>query len=225
MDEAEYRRLAFGEVGPVEEQARMAELAGPAGDILSTCARCHGYDGAGRGTGAYPRLAGQSAAYLFQSLSAYASGNRPSGIMQPLAAALSQDEMRALAAYFAGHNDAPFPPRPENPDPRLRQSGGAIAAVGAPQQGVPPCSGCHGSGTLRDSRYPSLNGQHAGYIADQLRLWQQGKRGNTALSKIMAAVARDMTEEQIRAVSLYYSLVRPREPAVVGAASQTELPK
>ncbi|HEY0834282.1 MAG TPA: c-type cytochrome [Azospirillum sp.] len=206
MDAEEYRRLAFGEVA-ADNQSKMSELDGVDRDLLETCARCHGYDGAGRGTGAFPRLAGQSAAYLYESLKAYAGGRRPSGFMQPPAAALSEPEMRALAEYYATRDGVPAPPRPADPDPRLRQMGRAIAAVGDPGRGIPACSSCHGPGVARDARYPSLAGQHADYLANQLRLWQRGARGDTALSRIMAAATHNLTDEQIRAVSLYYALV------------------
>ncbi|HYH19858.1 MAG TPA: c-type cytochrome [Azospirillum sp.] len=208
MDAQEYRRLAFGEV-PADGQSAMNELEWLDQAILETCARCHGYDGAGRGTGAFPRLAGQSAAYLYESLRAYASGARPSGIMQPPAAALSETEMRALAEYYATR-DAPPPPRPEDPDPRLRQLGSAIASVGDPDRRVAPCASCHGPGP-RDPRYPLLAGQYAGYLAGQLHLWQRGLRTGTSLGRIMAAAAHNLTDEQIRAVSLYYALLPPSE--------------
>lgn len=221
MDAAEYRRLAFGEEPPTDDRSTMdeleggelegGELEGPVGEVLRTCARCHGYDGAGHGTGAFPRLAGQKADYLYESLRAYASGARPSGIMQPMAAGLDEGVMRALADHYARQTNAPYPPAPEEGDPRLRDLGANLASAGDPERGVPACSGCHGPN--RDPRYPSLDGQHAGIIADQVRLWQKGARGDTALSRIMAAAARDLTEEQIRAVSLHYARIRPQRTA------------
>lgn len=211
MDAAEYRRLAFGEEVPPADGSPMAELEGASGDVLRGCARCHGYDGAGRGTGAFPRLSGQSAPYLAESLRAYRSGDRPSGIMQPAAAALTDAAIEALAEHYAGQTAAPRPPGPAEPDPATRRLGETLAAAGDRENNVPPCSGCHGP--TRDPRYPALEGQHAAYIADQLRLWKKGARGDTALSRIMAAAARGLTEEQIRAVSLHYARIRPAESA------------
>ncbi|MBP2295011.1 c-type cytochrome [Azospirillum rugosum] len=213
MDGAEYRRLAFGEEAPAEDHSHMAELAakpdGPIRDVLDNCARCHGYDGAGDNSGAFPRLSGQNADYLHESLRSYAAGTRFSGIMQPVTSGLDDGVLRALADHYAGQSEAPYPDRRAEDPPDLLQRGADLAAAGDPQQGVPACSGCHGAN--RDPRYPGLDGQHAGYIADQLRLWKQGKRGTTALSRIMEAAARDLTEDQIRAVSLHYARVRPQE--------------
>lgn len=215
LDAAAYRALALGEAAALaladEEAPRLLALAGPLGGALAACARCHGLDGGGRGAGLVPRLAGLSAEYLHAALLAYAAGTRPSGIMQPVVADLGEAEMQALAAYYAGVPDLPPPPAPTVEDPALLQEGGGIARGGAP--GVPACAACHGPGPgPRDPLYPALAGQHADYIAQQLRLWQQGVRGR-APEDAMATVAQAMTERQIRAVALYYATLRPDAPA------------
>jgi cytochrome c553 len=65
------------------------------------CAGCHG--AAGHGIPAqYPRLAGQNADLVFGWLKAYATGARPHGVMGPLAAKLSDNDMKALAEYVSG---------------------------------------------------------------------------------------------------------------------------
>src|SRR3546814_1002594 len=68
--------------------------------VPGDCARCHGRDGAGRGTDAFPKLAGLDEAYLLASLQAFASGERRSGIMQPIAADLDAGELRAMAGHY-----------------------------------------------------------------------------------------------------------------------------
>ena len=56
---------------------RAARRAAPDLDrALAECTRCHGEDGLGRGP-ATPVLAGQSEAYLLESLDAYAGGPPP----------------------------------------------------------------------------------------------------------------------------------------------------
>lgn len=220
MSPEEYRRLAFGEAPPDGDRSALADLEtmdGSARKVLDNCARCHGYDGAGRGTGAFPRLSGQKAEYLFHALKAYAEGRRHSGIMQPVAAGLDDSILRALADHYARQTAAPYPPPANadaNADPALRELGARLAESGDRGAGVPACSGCHGPN--RDPRYPRLDGQHASYIANQLRLWQRDAHGDTPLSRIMAAAARNLTEEQIRALSLHYALSRPQETAAEG---------
>lgn len=218
LDAEAYRQLAIGEarVPPAAEDASLLALIGPIGGGPAACARCHGLNGAGRGTGAYPRIAGQSAEYLYDALRDFASGARPSGLMQIPASELSEAEMRKLADYYA-RQSPPFPEPPPVEDPAVLRRGEALATAGAPEQGVPACAACHGeAGLSANPLFPSLAGQYPSYIAQQLRLWRQGARGDTASSKIMAAVARKLDDAQIRAVSLYYGSIRP--PAAGSAA-------
>ncbi|MBF0394802.1 MAG: cytochrome c, partial [Alphaproteobacteria bacterium] len=54
LDGREYRRLlAAGAQLPAEETARLLAAAGPVGEALVACSRCHGLAGAGGGSGAF----------------------------------------------------------------------------------------------------------------------------------------------------------------------------
>ena len=67
------------------------------------CVGCHLPDGAGHER--YPRLAGQSAAYIVQQLMDFKSGARSNDrahVMRALAGRLTDDEMKAVAEYLAG---------------------------------------------------------------------------------------------------------------------------
>jgi cytochrome c553 len=81
---------------------------------VTVCAACHGADG--RSTQLiYPNLAGQYATYLEHALREYRSGARKNPLMQPQAAALSDEEIRQLAAYFAAQPSPLYTPRiPKN---------------------------------------------------------------------------------------------------------------
>ena len=73
------------------------------GEALSPdCAMCHGDDGKGDG-GDTPALAGMDEAAHVAALKGYASGEREdaSGMMADYAAALSEQDMVDLAAYYA----------------------------------------------------------------------------------------------------------------------------
>lgn len=188
----------------------LAALSGQAADVpapLASCARCHGVDGAGRASGAFPNLGGQTEAYLCRALSDYAEGARPSGIMQPVASALKAQEIAALAAYFAGAASAPRPA--PSADPTTVEIGRRIATNGGGAR-VAACAACHGleAGPAKPD-YPSLAGQYPGYIADQLRLFRDGKRGRTAHAAIMAAAIRGITEDEIVAAAAFYGRLAP----------------
>lgn len=62
------------------------------------CLGCHGEAGAGNGQ--FPRLAGQQPDYLVKQLSSFKEGSRKASHMQAIAKTLSEDDMKALAAYF-----------------------------------------------------------------------------------------------------------------------------
>ena len=70
------------------------------------------------------------------------------------------------------------------------------------------CAACHGAdGNSPIPANPSLAGQHAEYLANQLRLFRAGKRGGR-LAEVMSATARGLTDEDIEAVAMYYSALR-----------------
>jgi cytochrome c553 len=189
---------------------RFLAFGGMYGELRLDCVRCHELDGSGNSSGAFPRLADQSAWYLYKTLLDYAAGLRPSDIMAPIARMLTDEQMQDLAAYYATVVDAPYPAAPAV-DVGVLQIGGAIAAVGIPGQGVPPCDSCHGPhGIGAPPIYPYLAGQFAPYLEDQLLLWKHGRRDGDAMN-VMEMIARNMTEEQIRAVSLYFASIRPPE--------------
>ena len=66
----------------------------------AACAACHGENGVSPQP-IYPHIGGQYANYLLHSLKAYKSGERQNAIMQGMVAALSEQDMEDLAAYFA----------------------------------------------------------------------------------------------------------------------------
>ena len=66
----------------------------------ATCVACHGADG-NSAAADYPKLAGQHATYLASTLTAYRDGSRANAIMAGMAAALSDDDIADLAAYYA----------------------------------------------------------------------------------------------------------------------------
>ncbi|MGH8075493.1 MAG: c-type cytochrome [Lysobacter sp.] len=224
---AEFRQLAYGEDAEVPDIGPTRSSTEP--QALANCARCHGRDGAGRGDGAFPPLAGQSEAYLLASLQAYARGDRYSGVMQPVAAALDAGEMRALARYYAaadgGGRDGSGNGHGASRDgtggdegARRTDAGQAntlraaiargeqLAREGVASRRVASCVECHGPGRApRNPLYPRLAGQPAAYIELQLSLFKQRDRGGTAYAGIMATVAERLEPDDIRDLALFYA--------------------
>ena len=70
---------------------------------IPECVACHGPAGMGVGA-SFPPLAGQSAQYLGAQLNAWRQGTRkndPNDLMGHIARAMSDDEVQAVAGYFA----------------------------------------------------------------------------------------------------------------------------
>ncbi|WP_137388781.1 c-type cytochrome [Rhodoligotrophos defluvii] len=197
--------------GPDVNRGRWVATGGfyeEAGGIA--CARCHDLNGSGDSSGAFPRLSDQSAWYLYKTLKDFAAGLRPNEVMQQVAREMTDAEMADVSAYYAAIDDAPYPPPPDV-DQQVLQIGGAIAAIGVPGRGVPACNTCHGEdGAGAPPIYPFLAGQFAPYLEHQLMLWKRGVRDGDPLN-IMEFVAKNMTDDQIRAVSLYFASLRPAE--------------
>jgi cytochrome c553 len=73
---------------------------------VPACLACHGPDGLGNLTAAWPLVAGQQANYTAAQLAAYRSGERKTDgdtqIMRNVAARLTDDEIKAVASYIQG---------------------------------------------------------------------------------------------------------------------------
>lgn len=237
LDEQAFRRWAFGATpaSPGLDAAmtgRLAPLGQQLDAIVADCARCHGPDGNGRDAGAFPKLAGQKPAYLLASLQAFASGERASGIMQPIAAALDETTMQALASHYGGlprsGAERIEPPIAASVQRTLQAHGRDGDAAGEPAPGeviergrliasgeaaplsgggprTPACQHCHGpQGQARNPVYPELAGQYPRYLALQLELFRSGVRGGTAYAHVMHHVAHALDDAQIEAVAAYY---------------------
>lgn len=72
---------------------------------IGECAACHGEDGIARDM-EVPHLAGQNERYLYNQMLAFRSGKRPHKEMRVMSRSMTNDEMAALAAYYAA-----LPPR------------------------------------------------------------------------------------------------------------------
>jgi cytochrome c553 len=98
----DYQRLVRGKEWKPDDAA-IRDLVGSqqvADTVLQNCGRCHGPDGTGRGTGAFPKLAGQKPDYFVSAMRAYAQGRRFSGVMEPIAVAVSPETTVELARYY-----------------------------------------------------------------------------------------------------------------------------
>jgi sulfide dehydrogenase cytochrome subunit len=68
------------------------------------------------------------------------------------------------------------------------------------------CAICHGTGGVNVGGLPNLAGQSKDYLVGQLRDFRDGKRTAT----IMHQIAKGLTEEQIEAVAVFWSMQKTK---------------
>src|ERR1051325_2111726 len=174
----------------------------------AVCGACHGPQGVAIAPN-FPNLAGQSATYLYLQLKAFKDGQRSDPVMTGQAAALSDQDMRNLAAHFAA-----LPAQPAG-TPDAASRGAQLFHAGDPARGVPPCQGCHGpagqgpTGAWQGApdtagpNFPRLAGQSAVYIGQELGDYHHGKRVGVSNGKVMEGVAQNLDEADIQALATY----------------------
>ena len=188
---------------------------GDAARGILACASCHG--AAGNSTiPMNPNLAGMPHEYTVKQLVDFTAkddqtppARRAAGgansIMTPFATALTLEDKQNIAYYLALQK-LDFDTAATATNEATMERGQHIWRGGLPERNVPACAGCHApNGAGVPSTFPRLAGQHPGYIADQLKLFRSGDRGNNA---IMHDIADRMSDSDIAAVADYAAGLR-----------------
>ncbi len=183
-----------------------ATLARSGGNGLASCASCHGANGQGQSN--FPKLAGLDAGYLTRQLNEFASGQRASPVMAPIAKKLAVADRTAMATYYSKLPDI------QQAAPVANNAlGQKIALHGAWSKNVPACVQCHGPGGRGvGSTFPAIAGQTAGYIGSQLRAFASGQRANDPL-QLMRSPAKNLTAAEIEAVAAYFAAQPAKAPS------------
>jgi len=178
----------------------------------AACVACHGTNGISPSP-EHPNLAGQSETYLYVQLRAFKDGARDYAVMKAMTAALTDQDMRNLAAHFAS-----LPGNATSHTAPASSRGAILFHDGDAAQDVPPCQGCHGvdgRGPRPDptsiapqpawSTFPVLAGQKAPYVLEQLKAYHDGTRVGTSNDRVMQGVAHNLSEADMRALAEYVS--------------------
>jgi cytochrome c553 len=200
----------------------LAAHADPAADAQSkaqtVCAACHGPDG-NSFNGEWPKLAGQHASYIALQLSyfrchatkgadcalinrRYADPNNipPNGhLMIAQAASLTDVEIAALAEHYAKQVR-----KPGVADAKLAEAGRKLYQGGSKVNATAACTACHGPDGRGNAaaKYPSIGGQHAVYVANQLKAFRDGSRRGDP-NQMMRNIAATLSDDEIAAVAQY----------------------
>ena len=187
--------------GAAPAQPAKPDLAKGEASYAAVCAACHAADG-NSAIAANPVLAQQHPAYLVKQLQEFKSGKRADPVMQGMAAMLSDDDMRNVAAWLASQKAKDGFAK----DKDLVGLGERIYRGGIQNRSIAACAGCHSpNGAGIPVQYPRLSGQHADYTVKQLYDFRDGKRGNNAQMRDVAAY---LTDREIKAVADYIAGLR-----------------
>lgn len=174
---------------------------GDAGRNVAACVACHGAAGNSTIT-QNPKLAAQHGAYIVKQLTDFRSPQRVNPVMSPIAKALSDSDIRNVAAFLESQVLKPGAAR--NKD--TVELGKKIYRGGIAEKSVPACAACHGaSGSGIPAQFARLGGQHQEYTTQQLIKFRSHERSN---SEQMGTIARRMTDDEIQAVADYIAGLR-----------------
>ena len=164
----------------------------------AACAGCHGADGNSMLPN-FPKLAGQGEAYIAKQLADFKAQKRNDPIMLGQVAALSDQDMTDLGAFFASQTGSQGAA-----DEKLVAAGAKLYRGGNKKSGVAACAACHGPTGAGNpaANFPRLSGQHTAYVEKALNDFRSGARTND-MNKMMQIVAEKMTDAEIKAVASY----------------------
>lgn len=181
--------------------AAKPDLAAGEAKATTVCAACHVADGS-RGMPTYPILQGQHPEYLVKQLTEFKEGKRKNPIMNGMAGALTPEDMRNVAAFYATKKAKDGVAK----SPELVAAGERIYRGGIAKKSVPACAGCHSpNGAGIPAQYPRLAGQHGDYIKAQLTAFRQGDRTNNVQ---MSSIAANLSDKEIEALADYIAGLR-----------------
>ncbi|MBM3390553.1 MAG: cytochrome c4 [Betaproteobacteria bacterium] len=181
----------------------------------AACIACHGPDGNSPAlpepAEPWPKLAGQLPEYMTKQLHDFKAGRRTNSQMSPQAQALAESDIPDIVAFFAKQKIKSNEPA----DKSVMAQGEKLffSGKGRPEP-VVACVGCHGLNGVGNKNWnkslaslpavlaPAIGGQHASYVARQLKAYRDGTRKNDA-SNTMRDIARRLTDKDIVAIAEY----------------------
>jgi cytochrome c553 len=177
------------------------DLAKGEASFAGVCAACHAPDGNSL-IPVNPKLAQQHPEYLIKQLTEFKAGKRENAVMNGMAAALSEEDMRNISYWVSSKKATPGAAKEKD----LVLLGEKIYRGGIADRQIPACAGCHSpNGAGIPAQYPRLSGQHADYAVAQLTAFRDGVRKN---SLQMTQIAAKLNDREIRAVSDYIAGLR-----------------
>lgn len=167
-------------------------VARPNIEVLArTCNNCHGVGGVSVGV-SMPSIGGLPREYLSNIMKQWKYGERDAITMSRIVKGFSDDEINALAAYFAKQRWVPSP----------QAAGGAVTTKGKAIV-AGNCEDCHGmTGGDPDVDVPNLNGQWSKYM--ELELEKYRSKEFKMPHRKMSKAAHDMKAAEVPVAARYF---------------------
>ena len=179
---------------PAKGEALFAN--GDATRNVVACVACHGAAG-NSAIVQNPKLAGQHEAYIYKQLTNFKGPDRNNAVMTNIAKALTDDDMKNIAAYLDAQSIKPGAAKNKG----TVELGKKIYRGGIAEKNVPACAACHGpNGAGMPDQFPRLGGQHQEYTLAQLTSFRAGTRKNSIQ---MTTIAKRLSDDEMQAVSDY----------------------
>ncbi|MCA3349229.1 MAG: cytochrome c4 [Roseomonas sp.] len=177
---------AFSLPAIARDPARGAEIA------AERCAACHGIDGRSS-LAEIPRLAGQQSGFITLQMILFREGIRQVPAMQSPTEKLSDTDIEAVAAHYAGLPSA----APEDRTPR----DAALMARGQAISAARNCGVCHLPNYAGRAQMPRLTHQHEGFLAHTMAEYRDGQR--IGIDTQMNGAVQGLSNADIAALAHY----------------------
>jgi cytochrome c553 len=168
----------------------------PSERTLQLCVKCHGERGQSTMTDV-PALAGQPKVFVENQLVLVREGLRDIAVMREAVKNLSDEEIVALARYYAAQ-----PPRsPQGtPNPERLRAGAELSRRGL-------CASCHLPGYTGQQQVPRLAGQHEAYLLAAMKQFRDAP--GPGRDTIMASTLRGLSDGELESLAHYMAHSRP----------------
>jgi cytochrome c553 len=160
------------------------------------CLACHGESGVSP-TPETPSLGGQPELFVLYQLVAFRDGQRKVEIMNEMMKGMSDDDLRAAAAFVA--KLPPAPAAAEQGDPTRMAKGKALADANR-------CGFCHGAALAGNEQIPRIAHQREDYLLKALRDYKTDKRFGSGAA--MNEVVHPLGEQDLADLAHYVAHLR-----------------
>jgi len=165
--------------------------------MLAACSACHG-PGGNSMIPDTPSIAGQPRVFIENQMVLIREGLREVPVMKDVVASLKDEDIVALATYFAAQ---PIVPRPTPVQADKARLGEQIS-------GKALCGTCHRPDFMGQQQVPRLAGQNEEYLLQAMKQFRD--HPGPGRDTIMSASLHGIGDAELAALAHYFAGIKPR---------------